>query len=678
MNTETVPGVCPLDCPDGCSWTVTVENGVATRLRGRRDHPFTHGTLCVKVNQYLDHTRAPDRLLYPLRRTGPKGSGAFERVTWDEALGEIAERLGAIRATWGGEAIWPYWGTGNLGHLQGMRGPAGARLWNVLGASEQLMSICSVAGTGGVRLATGAKQGIDPESLAHAKLILLWGANTLSTGHHLWRFIKQAQESGAHVVAIDPVLTRTAKQADEHCALIPGTDGALALGLLHVVLTLGLEDRAYLAEHTLGWDEFRQRILEFPPDKAAAITGVPEWQLLALGERLARTRPTAIRAGMGMQRHAGGGAALRLLACMAGVTGDWQYLGGGLSYSTGGSFGGDFAALRRDDLRPEPARRLAMTRLAEGLLDVADPPVKCLFVYGANPAASAPDQNAVRRGLAREDLFTVVFDQFPTDTADYADIVLPSTMQTEHLDVHTGYGHLYLGWNEPAVPPPGECVSATELFRRLARRMGLTEPSLYDSDEELAAQLLGSGHPSLSGITLDRLRAEGWVRLNYPADEIRFRQGFPTPSGRLEFVSDGQVAGYTPAKEVEDPELARRFPLVLVSTASHYFMNTIFANRPALARRAGPPSVALHPEDAAARGLADGQRARVFNDRGSFAALVRVTDVVRPGVAATTKGHWSKLTGGATVNSTVDERDADLGRGAVFHDNRVEIEGWPP
>ncbi|WP_370949549.1 molybdopterin-dependent oxidoreductase [Amycolatopsis sp. cg5] len=672
---RVVAGACPLDCPDGCSWTVTVEDGVATKLRGRRDHPFTQGTLCVKVNQYLEHTRAPDRLLYPLRRTGPKGAGSFERITWDEALGEIAERLGDIRATWGGEAIWPYWGTGNLGHLQGMRGPAGARLWNVLGASEHVMSICSVAGTGGVRLATGAKQGIDPESFAHAKLILLWGANTLSTGHHLWRFIK---ESNAHVVAIDPVLTRTAKQADEHCALIPGTDGALALGLLHVVLSLGMEDRDYLAEHTLGWAEFREQILKFPPAKAAAITGVPEWQILALGERLARTRPTAIRAGMGMQRHAGGGAALRLLACLAGVTGDWQHLGGGLSYSTGGSFGGDFAALRRDDLRRKPARRLVMTRLAEGLLDVTDPPVKALFVYGANPAVSAPGQNAVRRGLAREDLFTVVFDQFPTDTADYADIVLPSTMQTEHMDVHTGYGHLYLGWNEPAVAPAGECLPATELFRRLARRMGLTEPSLYDSDEELARQLLGSGHPSLSGITLERLRAEGWVRLNFPADEIRFLKGFPTPSGRLEFVSDGEVAGYTPAREVADQDLARRFPLVLVSTASHYFMNTIFANRPGLARRAGPPSVAVHPEDAARRGLADGQQARVFNDRGSFTARILVTDAVRPGVAATTKGQWPKLTGGSTVNSTVDERDADLGRGAVFHDNRVEIEGWSP
>ncbi|WP_079198021.1 molybdopterin-dependent oxidoreductase [Streptomyces sp. CB03911] len=674
-------GVCPLDCPDACSWTVTVRDGVAVDLRGRRDHPFTHGTLCVKVNQYLEHTAAPDRLRHPLRRTGPKGSGRFERIGWDQALDEIAERLDGIRGTWGGEAIWPYWGTGSLGHLQGMRGPAGARLWNVLGASEHQMSICSVAGTEGVRLATGTKQGIDPESLAHARLILLWGVNTLTTGHHLWRFVRRAQDEGAHVVAIDPVRSRTARQADEHCAPIPGTDGALALGLLHVVVASGLEDRDYLDRHTLGWSEFRRRVLEFPPARAARITGVPERQIVELGERLARTRPTAIRAGMGMQRHAGGGAALRLLACLVGVTGDWQHLGGGLSYSTGGSFGGDLAALRRDDLRPAPVRSLAMSRLAEGLLELDDPPVKALFVYGANPVASTPNQHGVRRGLAREDLFTVVMDQFPTDTVDYADIVLPATVQTEHMDLHTGYGHLYLGWNEPAVPPAGECLAPTEIFRRLARRMGLTEPSLYDSDEELARQLLSSDDPSLAGVTLERLRAEGWVRLDHAPDEALFKDGFPTPSGRLEFVSDAaeaagldRVAGYTPAREVADPKLARTHPFVLVSAASHYFLNTIFANRPALAKRAGPPTVAVHPEDAARHGLVDGLEARVFNDRGAFRALVTVTDAVRPGVAATTKGHWSKLTGGPGVNATVPERDTDLGQGPVYHDNRVSIE----
>lgn len=679
-QTYKVVGACPLDCPDACSWTVQVDNGTAVKLEGRRDHPFTHGTLCVKVNQYVKHAAAPDRLHHPLRRIGPKGAGEFERISWDGALDEIAERLENIRGTWGGEAIWPYWGTGNLGYLQGMRGPAGARLWNVLGASEHVMSICSVAGTEGVRYATGTKQGIDPESLAHAQLILLWGVNTLTTGHHLWRFIKQAQKNGAHVVAIDPIRTRTAKQADEHCAVIPGTDGALALGLLNVVVSLGLEDRDYLDRHTLGWPEFRQRIMEFSPARAAAITGVPEQQIVNLGERLAHTRPTAIRAGMGMQRHAGGGAALRLLACIPGVTGDWHHLGGGLSYSTGGSFGGDLAALQRNDLRQTPVRALTMTRLAEGLLKIDDPPVKCLFVYGANPATSSPDQNQVLRGLARDDLFTVVLEQFPTDTVDYADIVLPVTMQIEHTDLHNGYGHLYLAWNEPAVAPPGQCLPPTEIFRRLARRMELTEPSLFDSDLELARQLLDSGHASLANITFDQLRTKGWARLNYPGDEVLFRNGFPTPSGRLEFVSAAaekagldRVAGYTPGREVDDRDLATRYPLVLVSTANHYFMNSIFANRAELAKRAGPPTVSLHPDDASYRGLADGQDARVFNDRGSFIARVRITDTVIRGVASTTKGHWVKLTGDANVNATVAERDADMGQGAVYHDNRVEV-----
>ncbi|QWF78888.1 molybdopterin-containing oxidoreductase family protein [Amycolatopsis sp. CA-230715] len=676
-----VVGACPLDCPDGCSWVVTVRDEAAVRLRGNRDHPFTHGTLCVKVNQYLEHAAAPDRLHHPLRRTGAKGEGRFERISWDEALTEIADRLASVRERWGGEAIWPYQGTGNLGYLQGLQGRAGARLWNVLGASRHEVTICSFAGLAGARYATGTTLGIDPESLAESKLILLWGVNTLTSGHHLWRFVERARARGAHVVAVDPVRTRTARQADEHVAPLPGTDAALALGLLNVVVSLGREDARYLAENTVGWPEFRRRVLEFTPSRVAAITGVDEAQLVRLGRRLAETRPTAIRAGVGVQRHAGGGEVLRVLSCVPGVTGDWQYHGGGLAYSTDGYFGGDRAALARDDLLEAPVRTLLMTRLGEGLLDLDDPPVKALVVYAANPLTSAPGQDRIRRGLAREDLFTVVIDLFRTDTADYADLVLPATMQTEHLDVHDGYGHLYVAWNEPAVAPPGECLSTTETFRRLAAKMGLTEPSLYDSDEELARQLLEVPHPSLAGITVAGLREKGWARLNYPPSFVPFEAGFPTPSGKLEFRSelagrDGldPLAGYTPPFENDDRALARRFPLILVAGASHFFVNTVFGNKPALARRAGPPRVVLHPEDAGERAIADGQRVRVVNDRGSFTALARVDTAVRRGVVATTKGHWAKLTGGGPgINATVAERDSDLG-GAVFSDNRVEIE----
>ncbi|WP_434740800.1 molybdopterin-containing oxidoreductase family protein [Micromonospora sp. SH-82] len=682
IGDREVVGACPLDCPDGCSWTVTVRDGRAVRLRGTADHPYTRGTLCVKVNQYLDHTASPDRLLYPLRRTGPKGEGRFTRISWDEALSEIAGRLRRIVADSGGEAIWPYQGTGNLGYLQGLQGRAGARLWNVLGASRHELTICSIAGLVGTEYATGTPRGIEPESLVHSRLILLWGANPLTTGHHLWRFVEQARRAGAYVVVIDPVRTRTARQADEHVAPLPGTDAALALGLLHVVLAEDGADQDFLDRHTLGWPEFRDRILDYPPERVAALTGVPREQIVDLGRRLARTRPTAVRAGIGVQRHAGGGEVLRTLACLVGVTGDWQYPGGGLAYSTDGYFGGDRAALARDDLLAAPVRTLSMTRLADNLLTLTDPPVRALVVYGSNPVASAPDQNRIREALTRPDLFTVVLDHFPTDTVDYADIVLPATMQTEHLDVHDGYGHVYVAWNEPAVPPPGECLSSTETFRRLARHLDLTEPSLYDSDEELARQLLDNDHPSLAGITVDRLRRQGWARLNYPPAFVPFRDGFPTPSGRLEFRSDraaeaglDPVAGYTPPREPTDPDLSTRYPLTLIAGAGHFFVNTVFANKPELARRAGPPRVVLHPDDAGPRGLVDGGQARIFNDRGEFRAAVTVgADLVRPGVAATTKGHWLKLTGGAGVNATVDERDADMGGGAVFHDNRVQVE----
>jgi anaerobic selenocysteine-containing dehydrogenase len=681
MATELkVLGVCPLDCPDTCGWEVTVRDGEAVRLRGNADHPFTRGALCVKVNRWLEHAAAPDRILHPMRRVGPKGSGEFERITWDEALDEIAERLDGVIAEHGGEAIWPFWGCGTLGYLQGLEGFGGRRFFNVLGASNHDPTICSVAGATGLKYTMGASAGLDPEDLAHAKLIILWGTNTLTSGHHLWRFIQDARRAGAYVVAIDPIRTRTARQADEHLAPMPGTDAALALGLLNVVVRLGAEDRDFLERHTHGWAEFKERIAAYPPERVAEITGLDVDQITRLGERVARTRPTAIRATMGMQRHAGGGMALRTLACIPGVTGDWARQGGGISYSTSSHYRLNKRALLRPDLRRGRVRTLSMTRLGEGLLETDDPPVKALFVIAANPVGSNPHQNKVRRGLAREDLFTVVLEQFPTDTVDYADIVLPATMQHEHMDIHEGYGHMYLAWNEPAVAPPGECLPTTETFRRLARRTGLTEPSLYDSDEELAGQLLDSEHPWLTGITLDRLRKEGFARLNVPDPFLPYADGFPTPSGRLEFVSAraeragiGTLPDYLPPAEVADLVRARRYPLAMISAASHHFLNTVFGNNTELRRRAKGPRVVLHPGDAAARDLTDGASVRVFNERGGFEAVVEVSDQVRPGVVATTKGHWAKFNGGSTATATVDERDSDVGGGAVYHDTRVQV-----
>jgi anaerobic selenocysteine-containing dehydrogenase len=678
-----VAGACPLDCPDTCSWVVTVEHGQATALRGDRRHPYTRGALCAKVNRFLDYTRAPDRLLHPQRRVGAKGEGRFARISWDEALGEIAARWKAIVDRHGPQAIWPYQGTGSMGVLQGVAG-CGQRLWNVLGTSRHVMTICTIAGGFGTGYTLGHNQvGMDPETFSASRLILLWGTNTLTTNHHLWKYVEAARRDGAYLAVIDPIRTRTAERADEHVALIPGTDAALALGLLHVVLALGKEDREFIEAHTTGWEPFRARILEYPPERVAAITGVARERIVALGERLATTRPTGIRLAMGMQRHGGGGMAARVITCIPGVTGDWRYPGGGAVYDTRGFFRANWRALLRDDLRPAGVRRLSMTRLGEGLLEVDDPPVQALLVYSSNPLATVPDQNKVRRGLTREDLFTVVIDHFQTDTADYADILLPATMQTEHADLHYAYGHLYVAWNEPAVPPPGECLPNSEIFRRLARALGVTEPCVYDSDEEMARQVLASDAPALAGITLERLRRDGWARLAVPTPFVPFADGFLTASRKLEFYSSRMaeagldpVPTYTPPYEAaqRDTDLARRYPLALIAPAAHYFLNATFVNVPELAQRQGGPTIELHPADAAARGLREGDEARVYNDRGEFRARVIVSDRVSPGVAAGIKGFWPKhVAGAANANTTVAERDADMGGGAVYHDNRVEV-----
>jgi anaerobic selenocysteine-containing dehydrogenase len=679
-----VRGACPLDCPDTCSWIVTVKRGEAVALRGDPHHPYTRGSLCNKVADYLNYARSPERILYPLRRVGRKGSGEFTRISWDEALDRVAARLADVIATDGAEAIWPFLGSGNMGLLQGAYG-AGRRLWNVLGASRHVQTMCTIAGGFGTGYTLGDNRvGMDPETFSFSRLVVLWGANVLSTHPHLWRSILHARKNGALVVSIDPIRTRTAAASDRHLAPMPGTDAALALGLLHVVLTEGREDRAFIGERTIGWEPFRQRILEFPPSRAAGITGLPAESIVELGRRLAETRPTGIRIGIGIQRHGGGGMAVRTITCIPGVTGDWRYPGGGVHYDTRGFFGLDWAALWRDDLRPRDTRILRMTRLGEGLLELDNPPVKALFVCASNPAVSIPHQTKVLRGLARDDLFTVVVEHFLTDTARYADIVLPATMQMEHRDLLIAYGHLYIAWNEAAVPPAGECLPATEIFRRLARTMGLDEPALYDGDEAIARQILDSGHPSLNGITLEALKARGSIRLNYPNPFVPFATAFPTASGKLEFVSDRMaqagldpVAGYTPSNETaqRDTTLARDYPLALLTPADHYFLNSIFANVPLQQRRSGAPTLLIHPDDAARERIAAGDEVRVANERGSFVAVAVVSATVRAGVVASPKGRWPRDSKqGATVNATVDERDSDMGGGAVYHDNRVRVD----
>jgi len=691
MTTEPeerqIRGACPLDCPDTCSWIVTVKNGEPSALRGDPDHPYTRGSLCNKVENYLAYARSSDRLLYPMRRTGPKGSGEFTRISWGEALETIAMRFRDVIAKHGGEAIWPYVGTGNMGLIQGIYN-GGRRLWNLLGASRHVVTVCTISGGFGTGYTLGDNRvGMDPETFRFSKLVVLWGANVLSTHHHLWRPILEARKNGATIVAIDPIRTRTAAACDWHLAPIPGSDAALALGLLNVVLSEGREDREFIDQHTVGWEAFRQRILEFPPFRAAEITGLPAESIVELGKRLAETRPTGIRIGIGLQRHGGGGMAVRTITCIPGVTGDWRCPGGGVFYDTRGFFGVNWAALWRDDLRARPARALSMTRLGEGLLELDKPPVKALFVFASNPVASIPHQTKVRRGLSRDDLFTVVVDHFMTDTARYADMVLPATMQTEHRDLLISYGHLYVAWNEPAASPPGECLPATEMFRRLADKMNLDTPALYDDDETIARQLLESGHPSLAGITFEELKARGWMRLSYPEPFAPFANGFPTASGKLEFVSDRMaragldpVAGYTPSHESSqrDTALAREFPLSLVAPANHYFLNSIFANVSKQQQRSGASTVVIHPDDAAPLHITPGDEVRVSNARGAFFAVADVSDRVRRGVVASTKGRWPGYSkDGATINATVDERDSDMGGGAIFHDNRVRVEKLP-
>lgn len=680
MPPRDIVGACPLDCPDTCSWVVTVDGDKATRLVGNREHPFTQGSLCAKVNKYLEHMYAPDRLLYPMRRTGRKGEGRFERITWDDAISEIANRLGSIINSHGGEAIWPFAGSGNMGYLQGIAG-VGQRLWNTLGASIHEATICSIAGTVGTRYTVGSTQALDPEAISHARLIILWGTNPIVTSNHVWRFIAEARKTGAYVVVIDPIRTRSAEKADAHIAIAPGTDAALALGLLNVVVGLGAEDAGYIAANALGWEAFKERILQYPPERVAEITGIDVQTITDLGTRLASTRPTAILTRMGIQRHAGGGMALRTIMTIPGVTGDWQFVGGGAVYSTGDYFALNSDLLCRPDLRPPNTRKLIMTRLAEGLLAVKDPPVKALMMLGANPVASNPDQNNVRRGLEREDLFTVVIDHFQTDTADYADLLLPTTMQPEHAEMNSAYGHLYLMWNEPALLARGECLPSTEIFRRLARQMGLTDQCLFDSDDDLARAALASDDPLLEGITLENLKKTGWARLNYGRNKTAFPNGFATPSGKIEFYSeqaakDGHdpLPGYSPPAEKNSIELAKTYPLTLITPASLYFLNSIFSNKPDLLEKNGSVSAVLHPEDAAARKLSAGDTVRVYNARGAFEARLIVNDLVRPGVVMSPKGYWPKLSkDGANANATVEERDSDMGHGAVYHDNSVEI-----
>lgn len=675
---EVIRAVCPHDCPDTCSMLVTVENGRAIRIAGDPEHPVTRGFLCTKVAKYLERTYHDGRLLHPQIRVGAKGEGQFRRATWDEALALIAERLNAIRAE-EPQAILPYSYGGTLGAIQG--DSMSMRFFHRIGASLLDRTICAAAGMHAWTGVYGIRMGTDTESIPEAKLIILWGTNTLTSNPHLWPFVRKAKANRARTICIDPLRTRTADACDEHIAIRPGTDAALALGLMHILFRDDLHDRQYLDEMTLGWEQLRDRVLaEYSPERVAAITRIPVETIERLGHLYGTTRPTFIRLNYGLQRHAGGGSAVRAIALLPAVTGAWNLAGGGAQLSTSQTFPLDSAYLERIDLIPPGTRTINMSRIGEALTD-ATPPVRAMIVYNSNPAAIAPDRERVLAGLRRDDLFAVVLEHFQTDTADYADVLLPATTQLEHDDVHKAYGHLYLSYNKAAIAPLGESLPNTEIFRRLAARMGLDHPELQESDESMIRHAISK----VPGITFDDLRERGSIRLQLPSPHLPYRSGarIPTPSGKIEIDSSKfKAAGldpipmYVPPRESEerDPELARRFPLALISPPAHSFLNSTFVNVASLRRSAGKPTLEIHADDAVRRGIHAGDRVRIHNDRGFFTAEAVITDRVRPGVVSAPSVWWPKMVADRkNANQTTSQALTDIGNGATFYDNLVEV-----
>ncbi len=681
--------VCPHDCPDTCVMTVKVRDGRALEIGGDPEHPFTQGFLCAKVNQYLDRVYSPERLLHPLKRVGRKGEGRFERVSWDEALDLVAAGLRRAIDEAGPQSVLPYSYAGNMGLLS--YGSLDRRFFHLLGASKLERTICASAGAAGYKATLGKSLGFDPEAVVHARYIVAWGANVVSSNVHLWPFIEEARRRGAKLVTVDPYRSKTAEKSDWHLALLPGSDAALALGLMHVIFRDGLEDRDYLERYTQGADELRTRAAEWPLERAAAVTGLAPEEIEVFAREYACTPPAAIRINYGLNRHAGGGMAVRTLACLPAVVGAWRHAGGGALLSTSGTFPVDEDALQRPDLSPAGTRSLNMSQLGRVLTDATlAPPVRALFVYNSNPAAVAPEQEAVRRGLSRDDLFVVVHDLFQTDTVDFADVFLPATTTLEHYDLHKAYGHLYLSLSRPAIAPQGEALSNTELFRRLAPRLGLMHPALQESDEALARAALDWNHPHLRGVTFERLERASSLRLSVPVPFAPFAQGgFPTPSGKCELVAPAlrdlgldPVAGYVPPREsvASAPELARRFPLAFISPPAHHFLNSTFSAQPVFVRREGEPRLVIHPQDAAARGIRDGEFVRTFNDRGAFHARARVSTDARPGVVVGLSIWWAKMApGGRNANAVTGQELTDMGAGATFYDVLVDVEpGVPP
>jgi anaerobic selenocysteine-containing dehydrogenase len=666
--------------------TVREEEGrrVAIRIAGDPDHPTTRGTLCTKVSRYLERTYHPDRVLHPLRRAGRKGEGRFERVTWDEALDDIAARLKAIAAL-DPQRIVPYSYAGTMGLVQGES--MAARFFNKLGASHLDRTICATAGAEALAYTIGTRTGPAMEAFADSRLIIFWGANAVASNLHLWSFAQEAKRKGARLVAIDPYHSLTAQKCHQHIALLPGTDGALALGLMHVLIRAGWLDRDYIDRYTLGFDALAARARAFDPQRVAAICGIQPAEVEQLARDYWHLRPAAIRLNYGMQRAHGGGNAVRAIACLPALAGHWRDPAGGVLLSTSGMFPKDVQALQHPELLAgRKPRTINMSTIGDALLG-AQPPIDALIVYNSNPVAVAPESRKVAQGFAREDLFTVVLEHFRTDTADYADYVLPATTQLEHDDVHGAYGHFYIVANQAAIAPLGEAQPNTEIFRRLAARMGFDEPCFAETDDQIAAQAFARNGVT-AGYDWEQLKRTGWQRLGVPERYAPFAEGgFPTPSGKCEFHSEAlrrlgvdPVPDYVPPYEgqASNPELARRYPLAMISPPARNFLNSSFVNVQSLRDAEGEPALEMHPLDAGARAVRDGDRVRVFNERGSLELLVRVTERARAGVVVALSIWWKKLArDGRNANELTSQRLTDIGRAPTFYDCLVEVERAP-
>lgn len=683
MSVTHILGACPHDCPDTCSLTTTVIDGVATKVQGNPDHPMTGGVLCAKVSKYTQRTYHADRVLQPLKRSGPKGSGQFTPVSWDEALRDIAQRLHTI-AQRQPEAILPYSYAGTMGQVQGES--MDRRFFHQLGASLLDRTICASAGSEALAATYGGKLGMRMEFFAESQLILIWGSNSIASNLHFWRLAQEAKRNGAKLVCIDPRKSETAEKCHEHLQLLPGTDAALALALMHELIVHDWLDHDYIAQHTLGWEALRARALEWPPERAAQVCGLPVEQIRQLARDYGTTQPAAIRLNYGMQRVRGGGNAVRAIACLPALVGAWRHRAGGLLLSSSGVSPFNKAALQRPQLlgdrRP---RTLNMSTIGDVLLHPGDaqfgPQVEAVVVYNSNPVAVAPESAKVAAGFAREDLFTVVLEHFLTDTADHADYVLPATTQLEHWDIHGSYGHTDVLLNRPAIAPEGQSRSNAQIFRDLAAQMALLDPAFAaphfsEPDEALCRTALAG-----TAMDFDALLAQGFAHI--PVAEAPFAQGgFATPSGKCEFDNPRLAAlgintlpDHVPNYEAPTAE----HPLAMISPPARNFLNSTFANVDSLARMEERPLLELHPDDAAARGIVDGDLLRVFNARGSHVCHAAVNGRARPGVVVGLGIWWRKQgASGTNVNELTHQQLTDIGRAPCFYDCAVQVERQAP